>query len=197
MTALALTAAFLLGSIPFAHLLLRRRGLDLRRVGSGNVGAANVLRVSSVGVAVAVLALDAAKGSAAVWLARALTGTGPEPAWAGLAAIVGHVYPPWLGFRGGKGMATTGGVFLALAPLAAAGASVVFVVAVWVSRFVSFGSLCAMAALPPLVWATAASSSHVVVAWVAVALVAFRHRSNVRRLLAGTERRIGQKVSVQ
>src|SRR5690606_30128886 len=137
------------------------------------------------------------KGSLAVLLARDLGGPVGLPAWAGLAAVVGHIYPPWLGFRGGKGMATTGGAFLVLAPLATLLATVVFVAAVWWSRYISFGSLCAMAALPALTWALAAPGAYVQSACAAVALVAFRHRSNVRRLLAGTERRIGQKVSVQ
>lgn len=197
MTVMVLLAAFVLGSVPFAQIVLRRRGLDLRLVGSGNVGAANVLRVSSTRLAVAALALDAAKGSLAVLLARDLGGPVGLPAWAGLAAVVGHIYPPWLGFRGGKGMATTGGAFLVLAPLATLLATVVFVAAVWWSRYISFGSLCAMAALPALTWALAAPGAYVQSACAAVALVAFRHRSNVRRLLAGTERRIGQKVSVQ
>src|SRR5690606_34807935 len=114
---LVLLGAFVLGSVPFAQIVLRGRGLDLRLVGSGNVGATNVLRVSSTRLAVAALTLDAAKGSLAVLLARDLGGAA-LPAWAGLAAVVGHVYPPWLGFRGGKGMATTGGAFLVLAPVA-------------------------------------------------------------------------------
>lgn len=194
MTTLVLCTAFLLGSIPFAQILLRRRGLDLRQVGSGNVGAANVLRVSSVRMALAALALDAAKGSLAVWIARELPGSPMLPAWAGLAAIAGHVYPPWLGFRGGKGMATTGGVFLMLTPVAAFGATIAFVAGVAASRYVSFGSLCAMVALPSLTWAQATSREYLWVACAASALVAFRHRSNMRRLLDGSERRLGQKV---
>jgi glycerol-3-phosphate acyltransferase PlsY len=193
---LVLLGAFVLGSVPFAQIVLRGRGLDLRLVGSGNVGATNVLRVSSTRLAVAALTLDAAKGSLAVLLARDLGGAA-LPAWAGLAAVVGHVYPPWLGFRGGKGMATTGGAFLVLAPVATVLAAAVFVVAVWWSRFVSLGSLCAMATLPALVWVLQAPGAALESACATVALVAFRHRSNVRRLMAGTERRIGQKVSVQ
>jgi glycerol-3-phosphate acyltransferase PlsY len=196
MDVLVIVAAFLLGSVPFAQLVLRGQGLDLRVVGSGNVGAANLLRVSTTRMALTVLALDATKGGLAVWGAEAL-GLQPSAAvWAGLAAIVGHVYPPWLGFRGGKGMATTGGVFLMLTPWATAGAVVVFVSVVWWSRFVSLGSLCAMAALPPLIVAADAPPVVAGAACVAVTLVAFRHRSNVRRLLDGTERRLGQKVSV-
>ena len=143
------TLGFLLGSIPFPYLLTRRRGIDLRTVGSGNVGATNALRVSSPGTAITVLALDVTKGSLAVWLAGVLT---PQPALvvcAGLAAVAGHVYPPWIGFRGGKGMATTAGVFAVLAPAAAAVSAVIFVALIAASRYVSLGSLGAMAALPP------------------------------------------------
>jgi glycerol-3-phosphate acyltransferase PlsY len=196
MDVLVIVGAFLLGSVPFAQLVLRGQGLDLRVVGSGNVGAANLLRVSTTRMALTVLALDATKGGLAVWGAEALARQPSVAVWAGLAAIVGHVYPPWLGFRGGKGMATTGGVFLMLAPMATAGAVVVFVSVVWWSRFVSLGSLCAMAALPPLIVAANAPPVVAGAACVAVTLVAFRHRSNVRRLLDGTERRLGQKVSV-
>lgn len=196
MDVLVIVAAFLLGSVPFAQLVLRGQGLDLRSVGSGNVGAANLLRVSTTRIALTVLALDATKGGLAVWMADAFARQPSVAVWAGLAAIVGHIYPPWLGFRGGKGMATTGGVFLLLAPWATAGAVMLFVVVVWWSRFVSLGSLCAMAALPPLAMATSAPPLVVGASGAAVALVAFRHRSNVRRLLDGTERRLGQKVSV-
>lgn len=196
MDVLAVVAAFLLGSVPFAHLVLRGQGLDLRSVGSGNVGAANLLRVSTTGTALVVLALDVTKGGLAVWMADAVGRQPSVAVWAGLAAIAGHVYPPWLGFRGGKGMATTGGVFLMLAPLATAGAAAVFVGVVWWSRFVSLGSLCAMAALPPLAMATSATPLVVGASGAAAALVGFRHRSNMRRLLDGTERRLGQKVSV-
>lgn len=196
MDILLILAAFLLGSVPFAQLVLRGQGLDLRAVGSGNVGAANLLRVSSVKMALVVVALDASKGGLAVW---AVDGVSRQPSlavWAGLAAIVGHIYPPWLGFRGGKGMATTSGVFLVLSPLATAGAALVFIGVVWWSRFVSLGSLCAMLALPPLALAVQAEPVVVAAACVAMSLVWFRHRSNIRRLRAGTERRLGQKVRV-
>lgn len=196
MDILLILAAFLLGSVPFAQLVLRGQGLDLRLVGSGNVGAANLLRVSTTKLALTVLALDASKGGFAVWAVDGFSRHPSLAVWAGLAAIVGHIYPPWLSFKGGKGMATTGGVFLMLAPLATAGAAVVFVGVVWWRRFVSLGSLCAMAVLPPLALATGAQPPVVAGACAAVALVGFRHRSNIRRLLAGTERRLGQKVRV-
>lgn len=185
-------AGFLLGSIPFPYLLTRRWGIDLRTVGSGNVGAANALRVSSPATAMTVLALDATKGSLAVWLAGAC---GPPPSLAvcaGLAAIAGHVYPPWLGFRGGKGMATTAGVFAVLAPAATLLAAAVFVILIALTRVVSLGSIGAIVALPPLTAWLGASRVVVIGACTAAALVMFRHRTNVRRLWLGTERRLGQ-----
>lgn len=191
-----LVVAFLVGSVPFAHLVLRGRGVDLRAVGSGNVGAANVLRVSTPRMAAFVVALDACKGVLAVWLADAVGHDQALRVWAGLAAIAGHSYPPWLGFRGGKGMATSGGVFVVLAPLATAAAAVVFVVIVWLSRYVSLGSLAAMLSLPPLVAVLGAPPVVVAGACAAAAFVAARHHANIRRLLHGTERRIGQHIGV-
>lgn len=189
---LVVVLGFLLGSIPFPYLLTRRRGIDLRTVGSGNVGATNVLRVSSPATALAALALDATKGSAAVWLADVLTRQDSLAVCAGLAAIVGHVYPPWLGFRGGKGVATTAGVFALLAPIATVVSTAVFVVLVVVSRHVSLGSLGAMASLPPLTAWFGASQAVFAGACAAAMLVAFQHRDNMRRLWLGIERRLGQ-----
>jgi acyl phosphate:glycerol-3-phosphate acyltransferase len=193
---LLLVASFLLGSVPFAQMLLRGRGVDLRLVGSGNVGAANVLRVSTPRTAGVVLALDASKGGLVVWLVGAMTGDPALAVWAGLAAIVGHIFPPWLGFRGGKGVATSGGVFLVLVPPAVAGAAAIFVFTVWLTRFVSLGSLSAVLSLPPLVALCGASSEIIAGASAAALLVGLRHRANIRRLLAGTERRLGQRAPV-
>lgn len=183
---------FALGSIPFPYLLTRRRGVDLRTVGSGNVGATNALRVSSPATAITVLALDATKGSLAVWIADALTRQNTLAVLAGLAAILGHVYPPWLGFRGGKGMATTAGVFAMLAPAATVVAAAVFVMLVAMSRVVSVGSLGAVVALPPLTIWLGSPRAVVAGACAASAFVAFRHRGNMRRLWLGVERRLGQ-----
>ena len=185
---------FLLGSIPFPYLLTRRRGVDLRTVGSGNVGATNVLRVSSPALAMAALALDATKGSLAVWIADAMTRQSSLAVCAGLAAVAGHVYPPWLGWRGGKGMATTAGGLALLAPAAAAVCAAVFVSLIAWTRYVSLGSLGAMAALPPLTVWFGASTPVLLGACAAAALVALRHRDNVRRLWRGTERRLGQRL---
>lgn len=191
---LVVAAGFVLGSIPFPYLLTRRRGVDLRRVGSGNVGAANVLRVSSPATAATVLALDATKGSLAVCLAAALSRQSSVAVCAGLAAIAGHVYPPWLGFRGGKGVATTAGVFALLAPAATVVSATVFIALVAASRVVSVGSVGALVALPPLAAWFGGSPVVVAAACVAAALVTFRHRSNMRRLWLGTERRLGQTL---
>jgi glycerol-3-phosphate acyltransferase PlsY len=191
---LAIVGGFLLGSIPFPYLLTRRRGVDLRTVGSGNVGAANVLRVSSPATAMTVLALDATKGSLAVWLADGLPPPSSLAVYAGLAAIAGHVYPPWLGFRGGKGMATTAGVFAVLAPAATLASALVFIGLLGATRVVSVGSMGAMMALPPLTAWFGGSPLVVMAASGAAAFVAFRHRTNMRRLWLGTERRLGQDL---
>jgi acyl phosphate:glycerol-3-phosphate acyltransferase len=191
---IAASIGYFAGSIPFAFLAGRVRGLDVRRIGSGNVGATNVLRTSGVVTAACVLLLDFAKGAGAVqWVTR-WTGAGDAaPAVAGLAAVVGHVYPVWLRFRGGKGVATAAGAFAILTPLAIAPAVVLFVVTVWVTRFVSLGSLLATIALGPIAAGLGAPASVVTAAVLAALLIVFRHRSNVRRLWAGTEPRVGDR----
>ncbi len=187
---------YLLGSIPFAFFAGRMRGgVDIRRIGSGNVGAANVLRASGTGMGAAVLLLDLAKGAASVLCAHRLGAGDDARALAGLAAVVGHVYPVWLYGRGGKGVATAAGAFGVLAPQAAAAAAALFVAAVWLTRFVSVGSMLAAAALAPLAWRTGAPRAVVLAAACAGALVLFRHRGNLARVLAGSERRLGQRVT--
>jgi len=183
--------AYLIGSVPFALLLARRWGAgDLRRIGSGNLGAANVLRASGVAPSILVVLLDIGKGAASVRLAASLTSNPVAPAVAGLAAIVGHIYPAWLRFRGGKGVATACGAFSVLSPLAVPPLLMVFVITVWVTKYVSLGSVLASLALPPVAYVTGSSSAAVVAACAASALIVFRHRSNLKRLRAGTERRI-------
>lgn len=190
---LAVMLAYFVGSIPFAFLLSRHRGIDLRQVGSGNVGASNVLRTIGVRSAVLAMCLDAIKGALAVLVAQRLA-TGPAaPVAAGLASIIGHIYPVWLRFRGGKGVATAAGAFAVLTPLALAVASLVFVLAVWVTRYISVGSITAAITL-----AVAASASEVpgvvsVGAAMAAIIIVQRHRDNLARLRAGTERRVGQR----
>ena len=189
-------AGYLLGSIPFAFLLARRMGgVDVRVAGSGNVGAANVLRTTRASVAIAVVALDVAKGSAAVWLAGELGAGASTRAATALAAVVGHVYPIWLRFRGGKGVAVAAGAFSVLAPVATAVAVAIFVTTVWVTRYVSLGSVMAALALPPLVGSVghaAGDDPLVYGAAAAAALIVFRHRGNLRRVLNRTERRLGE-----
>jgi glycerol-3-phosphate acyltransferase PlsY len=187
----ATVIAYLLGSIPFALLLARAAGADLRSVGSGNLGAANVIRASGLRAGLFVALLDIAKGAASVAVAGRMTADPAAPALAGLAAVVGHIYPVWLRFRGGKGVATACGVFSILAPLAASAAMAVFAATVWITRYVSLGSLLATLVVPPVAFATGTSAPGVAAAVAAAALIVFRHRSNLVRLRAGTERRVG------
>lgn len=186
---------YLLGSIPFALILAQRvRGVDLRLRGSGNVGAANAFRTTGTLVGAVALALDMAKGAAAVLLVERLAGgdsVGVSTA-AGLAAVVGHVYPLWLGFRGGKGVATACGVFAVLAPWATAAAGVVFLVTMWWTRYVSLGSVAGTVALGPISYLAEAPLSVVTGAVVAAAIIIVRHRPNLNRVRAGAERRIGR-----
>jgi glycerol-3-phosphate acyltransferase PlsY len=189
-------AAYFIGSIPFALLLARRWGVrELRRIGSGNIGAANVLRASGVKAGVLVAILDIAKGAAGVALAQRLSLAPEVPAAAGFAAIVGHIYPVWLTFRGGKGVATACGVFSVLTPLAVLPALALFTLAIWVTRYISMGSVVASVALPPLAYATGSPVPAVTAAIAASTLILFRHRTNLHRLRAGTEQRIGLRLA--
>jgi glycerol-3-phosphate acyltransferase PlsY len=192
--AVVVLAAYLIGSIPFALILARRWGADLRQVGSGNLGAANVMRASGVGAGVLVAALDIAKGAASVWMAERVGGDAALPAAAGLAAIVGHVYPVWLRFRGGKGVATACGVFSILTPLAVPPALAIFAAVVWLTQYVSLGSVLASMAVPPIAYALGSPAPGVVAASAAAALIVFRHRSNLSRMWTGTERRVGARA---
>jgi glycerol-3-phosphate acyltransferase PlsY len=192
---MAILVAYGIGSTPFAWLLARRWGArDLRRVGSGNVGAANVFRASGVTPGVLVALLDVAKGAASVVVADRMGGGAMTTAAAGLAAIVGHIYPFWLQFRGGKGVATACGVFAILTPAAVAPALAVFIGTVWITKYVSLGSVLASLALPPMAYATGSPEPVVIAACAACALILFRHRSNVVRLRTGTERRLGARA---
>jgi glycerol-3-phosphate acyltransferase PlsY len=192
---LAIVAAYLIGSVPFALLLARRWGAgDLGTFGSGNLGAANVLRAAGVRAGVMVAVLDVAKGAASVALAMRITDGRIAPAAAGFAAVVGHIYPVWLKFKGGKGVATACGVFSVLTPLAVPPSIAVFLVAVWLTKYISLGSILATIALPSIAYATGAPAATLIAAWAAAALIVFRHRSNVVRLAGGTERRIGARA---
>jgi glycerol-3-phosphate acyltransferase PlsY len=191
---LAIVAAYLMGSIPFAQLLSRRRGVDLRRVGSGNVGATNVLRTIGVRAALLAMLLDAVKGTVAVLIAQRLTPGVAAPVAAGLASVIGHVYPVWLRFRGGKGVATAAGAFAVLIPVALGVAAAVFVLVVGVTRFISVGSMAAALTLAAWALASDAPTGIGIGAAIAALVVIHGHRANLVRLVAGTERRIGQRA---
>jgi glycerol-3-phosphate acyltransferase PlsY len=191
---LSVLLGYLAGSVPFAFLLARLAGIDVRIAGSGNVGATNVLRTAGAWRGVLVMALDVAKGAAAVLVAGAATGAAPVVALTGAAAVVGHIYPVWLRFHGGKGVAVAAGVFSILAPAATAIAASLFLVTVWLTRYVSLGSVAATLALPPAAWLAGAPRAVVLAAAATGALILFRHRANLRRLYSGTERRMGARV---
>jgi glycerol-3-phosphate acyltransferase PlsY len=191
---LAGAGAFLLGAIPFSWILARLFcGLDIRTVGSGNVGATNVARSLGYGIGVAALLLDAAKGVAAVLLARYLFGVEAitAQATAGGLAVLGHNFTPFLGFRGGKGVATGAGVLGTLAPPVLLICLGVFTVTVALSRMVALGSVLASAALPPVAWLVDGHPSLIALAFLLAALVIIRHRGNLSRMMSGRENRLG------
>lgn len=184
----AFLIGYLAGSIPFGLLLTRLAGAgDIRTVGSGNIGATNVLRTGRRGLAATTLVLDLLKGTLPVWAASWLGGPDLAVA-AGAGAVLGHCFPVWLGFKGGKGVATAGGVILALTPAVVPGALVVLVLAFALTRYVSLGSILAALAAPALAWLLGhvqAAELYLLLA----AIVIVQHRSNIARLIAGTESR--------
>ena len=183
---------YLLGSIPFGLVLTRLAGLgDIRKIGSGNIGATNVLRTGRKGLAAATLLPDAAKGAAAVLLGAWLAGE-EGMLVAGLGAILGHLFPVWLGFKGGKGVATGFGVLLAAAPLAALGGVLVWLTMALITRMSSASALAACVAAPVIAALLGTSRPVEVLVIVTAVLIASRHHANIRRLLAGTEPRIGR-----
>jgi glycerol-3-phosphate acyltransferase PlsY len=186
---------YAIGSIPFGFLLARRwASVDVRMAGSGNVGATNVFRTTRRSLGLAVVLLDLAKGSAVVLLADRFGAGDPVRTATGVAAVIGHIFPVWLRFRGGKGVATTCGAFALLAPVATAIALGGFVITLWLSRYVSLASVIAAVLLPWMAYTTHAPA--VVLGGIAIVagLVVYRHRGNLARLCAGTERRLGQRV---
>lgn len=205
-----IVGAYGLGSIPFGYLLVKyvfARGVDIRTIGSGNVGATNVSRVAGVSGGLLTLLLDVGKGAAGVMLAGHLTDQ--DPAWMGAAAvmaIVGHVFPVWLKGRGGKGVATGLGAFLVVSPLAMAGVLAVWVVVVGWKRYVSLGSIAAAASAPLLIWVVESNFSHrgtadilpgLIAVTLGSTLIIARHRENIRRLLGGSEQKFGSRLSVR
>jgi glycerol-3-phosphate acyltransferase PlsY len=204
--------AYLLGSIPFGYLLVRIfRKQDIRATGSGNIGATNVVRSGAKGLGILTLLLDLGKGLAAVLIA--FVAAAHSAAWslqngsfsrvhafdlavvAAVAAVLGHVFPVWLGFKGGKGVATALGVFLGLVPLAALGILVVFLAVVLLARYVSLGSILAAAAFPIFGFFFVRHPSPIVIFGFLFipALVIVKHHANIGRLIAGTESRFGSK----
>ena len=191
---LAVTVGYLVGSIPFAFLLSRQRGIDLRRAGSGNVGASNVLRTTGARAAVLAMVLDGAKGSIAVLVAQLLSAGPVVAVIAAFASVIGHVYPIWLRFRGGKGVATAAGAFAVLAPEALGIAASVFAVVVLATRFISVGSIAGALTLALVATFTDVAGIVALGATASALIIIYRHRENLARLVAGTERRIGQRV---
>jgi glycerol-3-phosphate acyltransferase PlsY len=191
---LAVTLGYVVGSIPFAYLLSRRQGVDLRRAGSGNIGASNVLRTTGVRAAILAMALDGVKGTIAVLVAQLLSAGPITAVAAACASVVGHVYPIWLRFRGGKGVATAAGAFAVLAPEAMGLAACVFLLAVILTRFISVGSIAGALTLVIVAAISDAPGAVAIGATVSTLIIIYRHRENLARLVAGTERRIGQRV---
>jgi glycerol-3-phosphate acyltransferase PlsY len=195
-------AAYLLGSIPTGYLVARAKGIDIRAVGSGNIGATNVFRMVGKTAGVFALIIDGLKGYAAcTWLCDWVltlpggptTNTELYRILAGITAVLGHNFTCWLKFKGGKGIATSAGVFFALAPLAAGIALVTWIVTAVLTRYVSIASIAAAVALPTAVWLTKDSLFLGIVTTALGLLAIFKHRDNVQRLLNGTEQRFGQK----
>jgi glycerol-3-phosphate acyltransferase PlsY len=188
--AAAAVAAYLIGAVPFGPILVKLAGAgDLRRIGSGNTGATNVLRTGRKGLALAVLLLDAAKGG--VPTALAYLWFGPDMAKVvAVAAVLGHCWSVYIGFNGGKGVATAAGVVFALVPLAGAVALAVFALVVRLTRYVSLGSLTATAVAPLTAWAFGWHQFVPALALVALVIVV-KHAGNIRRLLAGNENKLG------
>jgi glycerol-3-phosphate acyltransferase PlsY len=188
---LVLLGGYLIGSIPFSFLVARLYGVtDVRTVGSGNVGATNVMRAAGRAAGIVAFALDAGKGAAASALALALAASDPRPALAAVGAVLGHMYPIWLGFRGGKGVATGAGAFLPLVPLATGAALATFGLTLALTRYVSLSSLAGASCLALVAWLSGAPGS----VWRAAAglalLIAWKHRANLERLLRGSESRL-------
>ena len=194
--------AFLFGSIPVGYLLVRIfRKQDIRSVGSGNIGATNVLRAGGKGLGAATFLLDVLKGSTAVWLGAWLAGVllpmmpyRDAQAMAALFAVLGNMFTPWLGFKGGKGVATGFGVFLVAAPWAALAAIGVFAAVFAISRYVSLSSIVGAACFPVFAWFMTTGDRpafFIAVQCVVALLIIVKHQQNIRRLLSGTESRFG------
>lgn len=208
---LILAVSYLLGSIPFGYLLVRIfRGEDVRQSGSGNIGATNVARKSPA-LGIVTLVLDALKGTAAVWLTSQILARSvhvsidfahyPDLSLAALFAVLGHMFPIWLRFRGGKGVATSLGAFAPLAPLCTLAALGVFLAVTFVSRYVSLGSITAAASFPFIAWGSFRQRypnllARVLPIAVASVFIILKHHQNIGRLLSGTENRLNSKQAL-
>ncbi|WP_296037918.1 glycerol-3-phosphate 1-O-acyltransferase PlsY [uncultured Agrobacterium sp.] len=190
--ALAAIIGYLLGSIPFGLLLTRAAGLgDVRQIGSGNIGATNVLRTGNKKLAAATLLCDALKGTAAVLIANALWGYEASLV-AGFFAFLGHLFPVWLGFKGGKGVATYIGVLLGAAPLMMLAFAAIWLITAFVTKYSSLSALVAMLVIPIVLWILGPEKTALLVT--ALSIISwYMHRENIKRLLAGTESKIGKK----
>jgi len=190
-----LVLAYLIGSIPFSFIVARRFGVaDVRRVGSGNVGATNVLRSAGRTAGALAFLLDASKGALAVVLARALGAPEPLAVACAVVAILGHIFPVWLSFRGGKGVATGAGAFLPLAPWGTAAGLAVFALVLRLTRYVAVASISGAFAVAIAAWLLGASALVTGAAASVAVLIVWTHRTNLRRLAAGTEARIGERA---
>lgn len=191
--AFAIIGGYLLGSIPFGLVLTRMAGYgDIRNIGSGNIGATNVLRTGNKGLALATLILDSSKGAIAVLVANYLFGFNIAMI-AGLAALIGHLFPVWLKFKGGKGVATTLGTLLALKPFVGLAACGVWLLVALVTRYSSLSALVAVAAAPAIAHYLYSDANLTALCGVIATLVWFKHRANIERLLKGEEPKIGKK----
>jgi len=194
--------AYLLGSIPTGYLVAKAKGIDIRKTGSGNIGATNAMRVLGKPAGIFVLLADMAKGYFAVWITEYVMERFVEAnghletclILAGIFAVLGHNYTCWLKFKGGKGIATTAGVYLALAPVPLGIALAAFILAVVLTRYVSVGSIAGAIALPAAVWIMQPHNLFLGIVTTALgALAIYKHKANIQRLMNGTENRLGKK----
>jgi acyl phosphate:glycerol-3-phosphate acyltransferase len=197
MQVLVFVSAYLLGSIPFPYLLTKlKTGQDIREVGSGNVGATNVMRTAGKTIGLITLALDVAKGAIAVLLGRHFLEETAGGAMAGFFAMLGHAYPVFLRFRGGKSVATGAGAFLMLSPFGILSSIAVFVLSVAIVRIVSISSMLASGLFPFFAWFFGAERDVLIWGSICAALIIFRHRPNIQRLIKGTEKKMGEPKNV-
>lgn len=189
---LYIAASYLIGSIPFGFITARIKGIDIRKHGSGNIGATNVWRTMGPSYGLAVLVLDAAKGAAAVYIGRQAGIDGFE-LLTGIAALLGHAFPVYLGFKGGKIIATGAGVLLALAPPVLLTALGIFLIVVLISRYVSLGSICAALSVPLSMFLLHYSAKYFFFGLIVCLFAILKHIPNIKRLFTGTESRISFK----